>query len=494
MSEFELSVQAARESYLEELAKAGFDVHSSTEAWIEIDVDGYERPVPLELTIPEGFPFAPPKVRPLDGPADTSWHREPTGHLCLYTSVDAGDLPWTNPLVLLERVREWYRRDALDWPDDPPDLDLVRYWPADPSGELILYGDEVADGVSHVRADTRRAAGSVKLLRNGPSKGRRTSAAYVVDLGDLARPPRTWDDLKRLIEDRAVAATSDRIIRDVDRRRIEYLFLRYRRRRYQDMIGLRLSNRSNGLAAVKVAHQGEGTLWLRAGFDVESWMSRRVAVVGLGAVGSSVADLLCRAGVSQFVFVDDDPMRPGNAIRHLTGLAAVGIPKVKAVRDQLVARQLIRQEDIVMIEERFGSDPSLVEKIFTENDIVIEATGSEQVAALTQHAATVTGTPAVSARLHRGGEVVRVERWKADSTHQLPFEIPRRHRPERPELREGGCGDPVSPTPMWAVATAAGISLAVASDLISGRDEYPDCVTYVLVEQPDAPMDSLGFV
>jgi hypothetical protein len=207
-----------------------------------------------------------------------------------------------------------------------------------------------------------------------------------------------------------------------------------------------------------------------------------------------VADLLCRAGASQFVFIDDDRMRPGNAIRHLTGLAAVGVPKVKAVRDHLVARQLIRQEDIVIVEERFGLDPTLVEKIFTENDIVIEATGSEQVAALAQHAATVIGTPAVSARLHRGGEVVRVERWKAESTHELPFEIPMRHRPGRPELREGGCGDPVSPTPMWAVATAAGISVAVASDLVSGRDEYPDCVTYVLVEQPDAPMDSLGFV
>jgi hypothetical protein len=494
MSEFELSLRAARESYLEELARAGFDVHSSTEAWIEIDIDGYERPVPLELTIPEGFPFAPPKVRPLDGPADTSWHREPTGHLCLYTNVDAGDLPWTDPRVLLGRVREWYRRDALGWPDDPPDLDLVRYWPADPSGELILYGDEVVEGVSHVRTDTKRAAGSVKLLRNGPSTGRRTSAAYVVDLGDLARPPRSWDDLKGLIQGRSEAATSSRIIRDVERARIEYLFVRYKRGPYRDMIGLRLANRSNGLAAVTVAHEGAGTLWLRAGFDVESWMSRRVAVVGLGAVGSSAADLLCRAGVSQFVFLDDDRMRPGNAIRHLTGLASAGIPKVEAVRDHLAARQLIRQEDVETVQERLGSDPSLVERIFTDNDMVIEATGSEQVAALVQHAAAATGTPAVSARLHRGGEVVRVERWKAGTEHEVPFEIPRRNRPERPELREGECGDPVSPTPMWAVATAAGITVAIASDLVSGRNEYPDCVTYVIVEQPDAPMDSLGFV
>jgi len=494
MSEFETSIRAFRELYLEELANTGFDVQSSTEAWIEIDIDGYRRPVPLEVTIPEGFPFVPPKVLPLDGPADNSWHREPTGHLCLYTNVDAGDLPWTDPEVLLERVREWYRRDALGWQNDPPDLDLVRYWPPHPSSELVLYGDDVVEGVAHVRADKTRAAGAVKLLRNGPSKGRRTFPAYVVDLGDLDRPPRTWDDLKSLIEARTEAATSSRIIRDVDRRRVEYLFLRYERAGYEDMLGLRITDSSRGPAAVSVAHQGDETLWLRAGFDAEAWTSLRVALVGLGAVGSSIADLLSRAGVARLVLIDDDRMRPGNAIRHLTGLDAVGKPKVEAVRDELVAQQLIDHGQVEAIQGRVGPDPMLVSRLFTENDLVIEATGSEQVAALIRHATAATGTPAVSVRLHRDGEVVRVERWNGEGTEGSPFEIPKRHRPDRPELREGGCGDPVSPTPMWAVATAAGIGVAVASDLVSGRSEYPDCVTYVLVEQPDVPMDSLGIV
>lgn len=494
MTEFETSIRAFRESYLEALAETGFDVHSSTEAWIEIEIDGYGRPVPLEVTIPGGFPFVPPKVRPLDGPADTSWHREPTGHLCLYTNVDAGDLPWTDPNVLIDRVRQWFRRDAEGWHDEPPDLDLARYWPAHPSGDLILYGDDLVEGVAQVRADKTRAAGTVMLLRNGPSKGRRTTPAYVVDLGDLARPPRTWDDLKLLVDNRTGATTSRRIVRDVERRRIEYLFLKYRRAAYEDVVGLRLTNNSPRLAAVSVAHQGEGTLWLRAGFDVEAWRARRVALVGLGAVGSSVADLLCRAGVSRLALVDDDSMRPGNAIRHLTGLAAVGKPKIEAVRDKLVARHLIDQDHVETIQDRVGPAPILVERIFTGNDLVIEATGSEQIAALIKHAANATGTPAISVRLHRDGEVVRVERWNGEGSEESPFEIPQRHRPDRPELREGGCGDPVSPTPMWAVTTAGGISLAVASDLISGRREYPNCVTYVLVEQPDAPMNSLGIV
>ncbi|KAG8458333.1 hypothetical protein KFE25_005180 [Diacronema lutheri] len=64
----------------------------------------------------------------------------------------------------------------------------------------------------------------------------------------------------------------------------------------------------------------------------------RVAIVGLGGVGSHCAALLARAGVRDFVLVDFDFVSLSSLNRHAAAVRAnVGTPKVYAVRDQLLA-------------------------------------------------------------------------------------------------------------------------------------------------------------
>jgi hypothetical protein len=48
-------------------------------------------------------------------------------------------------------------------------------------------------------------------------------------------------------------------------------------------------------------------------------------------------------------------------------------------------------------------------------------------------------------------------------------------------LREGGCGDPVSPAPMWAATAAAARAAGMAVDLLTRRGQYPATVIDVLV-------------
>lgn len=55
---------------------------------------------------------------------------------------------------------------------------------------------------------------------------------------------------------------------------------------------------------------------------------RRVAVVGCGAIGSAVANLLAQAGVGELVFVDGDDLHSANTSRHFLGIDSLRVSKV----------------------------------------------------------------------------------------------------------------------------------------------------------------------
>jgi molybdopterin/thiamine biosynthesis adenylyltransferase len=63
--------------------------------------------------------------------------------------------------------------------------------------------------------------------------------------------------------------------------------------------------------------------------------TKRVAVVGLGSLGSKIAVSLARAGVMRFLLVDDDVLLPGNLCRHELGWESVGLHKIEALREKL---------------------------------------------------------------------------------------------------------------------------------------------------------------
>ncbi|WP_414657902.1 ThiF family adenylyltransferase [Deinococcus sp. VB343] len=63
---------------------------------------------------------------------------------------------------------------------------------------------------------------------------------------------------------------------------------------------------------------------------------QQVAIIGLGSVGSSVAELLLRSGVRRLVLVDGDVMLPGNLERHTLDWRDVGAHKTVAIKRRLL--------------------------------------------------------------------------------------------------------------------------------------------------------------
>jgi hypothetical protein len=64
---------------------------------------------------------------------------------------------------------------------------------------------------------------------------------------------------------------------------------------------------------------------------------RRVVVLGAGALGSAIAELLVRAGVRDICVVDGEVLEAGNLVRHTLAVDDVGLPKAFALCNRLNA-------------------------------------------------------------------------------------------------------------------------------------------------------------
>lgn len=486
----EIAIHRAREEFIEGMAGLGFGFQPDAQSLSgKVAIPGRQAERRIEVCLLPGFPFRSPKVRPSDGSGNMSWHREREGWLCLYAEAENRHLPWRDPSRLLERVIEWFQRDEKGWPDDAPDLDLERYFERD--HRLVVY--KQLDALLGKPIYAKRTGHDViTVIGTGvaPAGKRpgRTVYGWAADLGELERPVHTWPELAAILGDRA-----ERLARDIRQGKGELLLLKYRRREYSGSIALSATRGSTiELRALQAADGSEGTLRLRAGLDAPALADRTVAIVGIGAIGSRLAELLARSGISRLTLQDGQILRPGNCIRHLADLGYIGVRKAKAVRDILVSSKLLREDQAKHIDENL-TDPMEAHRLLEENDLVVDATASGAVTAMLSFVAAAIRRPLLSICLQRDGEIARCDRWPLEPGESYAAEVPLLAE-EGTILREGGCGEPVSPTSPSAILDAAALACRMATDLLTGRKRFGPSVVEVLVPQDDPPYDSLGVV
>lgn len=93
---------------------------------------------------------------------------------------------------------------------------------------------------------------------------------------------------------------------------------------------------NGGLARLRVDRADRQWLHDRGGYGLDARIAEaHVAIVGVGSLGSGVADLLARAGVGRLTLIDPDHLSWDNVARHSLGGMAVG--RFKAVE---MARQI----------------------------------------------------------------------------------------------------------------------------------------------------------
>ena len=95
----------------------------------------------------------------------------------------------------------------------------------------------------------------------------------------------------------------------------------------------------------------------------------RVAVCGLGGLGSNVAVALARAGVGHLHLLDFDRVEPSNLNRQQYAAAQVGLPKAEALRANIAAINPFCD----VVAETVRMTPENLAALLADDDIVCEA-------------------------------------------------------------------------------------------------------------------------
>lgn len=470
LARYEDYVAYTRQHFEEGLIRGGF---------IETE-EGWRGAIPYSrgaievlITLDAQFPFHPPTVVPADDDAvPWSWHRELSGALCLVAEDDHDALWWTETAAFLDHITAWLEQSDIGWPDDRPDLDLDRYFHQSEDTRLYLYDDLTQYGNRFVRF--RPSRNNTMRIGHGrtstkPGKRSKYRVGCIADIGDIDVPPRTWADISAQIDPEL------NLDRRIHRFEVAVVILTYRRGDHDGTIILEVRPTKDGGTAARRLRSAADTAAARsarAGVLAPELHGQRVAVVGVGALGSFIADMLARSGIDHLTLIDHDVMMPGNVIRHLVGPDTVGLAKVDAVKRHIAARSQLPAADIAVIGDQLSSGDAAAE-LLQSHDLVVNATADFATTALLHVAAEALGTHILSTALQNDGTTYRIEVLPplGDASPLPPSAVdttpPNRH------VFESGCGSPISPTPPHAVIEAAAATVRHATGMLVNRPVHP---------------------
>ena len=502
-------ITAERVMFREQLAAAGFSddgtILYGSVRWH--DATGQELITWITVEPGEAFPYGPPTVmldprRTRQTDPVPTFHIDTNGALCLFDRhVPVDGACWRSVPDLLTWLGGWLRQSADGWPGDT-DTDLERY--LDSNGRFVVYdGDELAGKAGILVLTGSSVVTRLRYQQSTPVKRRKSNSArrrevraskpcgFLLDVGELSAPLRSWADV--LNAGGPPAANAQRLIR---LGQLSVLLVRYLRGGREGILALACHSRSGVPGGIEIrgceaSDESLDARELRAGTGSGLLSRYRVAVIGCGAIGSFIADLLFRAGVRRLTLEDPQILRHGNVVRHLAGDRYIGYLKVDAVRARLA--ELGLPVDLVETSTEAVATPRQASDLLSEHALVIDATGDERATALLLWAAADNGGKLISVCLQRSGGIARVDRFPlADGEHHLPA-VPALDAGEH-LVREHGCGDAVSLTPPYSVASAAALTTRVAVAILTGDRPGPATQLEVITVQPDAPYDHVGLL
>ena len=220
--------------------------------------------------------------------------------------------------------------------------------------------------------------------------------------------------------------------------------------------------------------------------ELEGLEERRVLVIGLGTIGAPIAIELSRAGVGTLDLVDCERFEFGNTPRHPLGLEYLGLPKTVAVSTacRRANPYCLTEVALMRLGDPFWKGESSLEQLAPKllaADLVIEATGSHQVAQVLSRLAAEAQVPMISAWMtdgFYGGEVVRIGPgtmcWTCFATAHRGGEILRAEAGPGSEVVVQGCAHPTTIGAGFDALEIAANATRLAVQTLSPDGGYPD--------------------
>ena len=416
----------------EEMLRAPLDLFQA--GW-RVDIDaGTVRPAEaghLLVVIDAAFPNSQPRILAPEMGGDYRWpHVERNGLLCLrptdITAPAAGRIPihvhdaltllnYTDDQCAAEFEREfgsYWAHHALHLNERPCVLSLVK--PGGKSRQVIFYFDgRLARALV---ADTKPEAKT--WLRNaGTPVGDHDLLPGL--LVRLSKPWRPSEFPKTIGE--AIQGLPDDVVRATLLPNRKSLFLFEAKTSTGTVFAAVLANGAksdrvkNGFrswAKVPVEHIRRATApqkvervvvsrvdsaWIHGrdhSADLANLRARKVAIVGCGAIGSELAELLAKAGVGELTLADGDDLYAGNVGRHILGVGYIGWKKARGVAMELQRRMPTLSVGAIYCKKFERLTAAELEKLATMDMVVTAGLDIEGEAAVNAWRQTLEQPPA----------------------------------------------------------------------------------------------------
>ena len=109
----------------------------------------------------------------------------------------------------------------------------------------------------------------------------------------------------------------------------------------------------------------------------ESAQEMSWGIIGLGAVGSILAECLTRTGVRRMTAIDPDALEGGNLVRHTLSFNEVGRSKAEVMADRL--RSLSSHIKVTAMAKPFPVTETQDQDILQESNVLVDCSGSDNV-------------------------------------------------------------------------------------------------------------------
>jgi hypothetical protein len=485
-------IDASVRRFDEEMNRVGFRTQRCGDSAGDWEWSGRVGPSrePVTITLDDSFPFSVPIVALPGRKGRSDWHQTVDAVLCLWDTHSKGDQPWLDGVRLVRRIEEWIASAEVGWEGDAPQLDLEVYnhpRVVQQAGQFVipvLVIDDWNEISEHwFRANLPNASGliSVRAARlppppapqrpnrpkgkrgKGKTRTERFVAGVAVDLGEMTTPLVSNDELVTALD-----KNGPRVLDLLSAGRPVLVAARYTRSAAQGFIGFWLEAEGDFIdrRCLPVAERSPAQQ-RRAGWHARTIHDKKVSVIGAGSVGSYLADTLHRSGLRELRVHDWDILMPGNLVRHAASPSYVGAPKTMAVRETAAERNPTTRIEIAESIQALDSAVTLLK----ERDLVVDCTGDRLTWQLLMAAANIVGVSFLHVAVVGHGQFGRVDicpplggaaPLPEDKLHQLV-----------PTEREGGCGDPVSPTPPAAVLETAAMGTRYVIRMLAGETVPP---------------------
>jgi molybdopterin/thiamine biosynthesis adenylyltransferase len=214
----------------------------------------------------------------------------------------------------------------------------------------------------------------------------------------------------------------------------------------------------------------------------------RALVVGVGTLGGDIAVELAKAGLGELELVDDDILEVGNMVRHRLGLDFAGTAKARATaaaarRANPFCRASATEIHLGAVRWSGESPLARLVEAIEAADIVVEASGSHQIAQLLARLCAESCTPMVATWLSEGfygAEIIRLRPgktmcWSCFTTQQRQEKLLGAEAGPPSQVVAQGCSHPTTAGTGFDALEAAAITTRLAVQTLEPKGGYPDC-------------------